>query len=191
MASSFTTRQPLRLVSRPGVVVRSSGFGVVPMATMTASAHHDEFAALDGRDARAAGGVGLTELHAHALEADDLAVDIAEYLDGVIQQAELDALFLGVVDFLGAGGQLVSAAAVDDEHLVGAHALGAAGGVHGHVAGADDGDALRVGLYRRVVVVAVGLHEVYTGEVLVGGVDAEQVLARDVQELGQGPRRSR
>ncbi len=147
--------------------------------------HDDELTALDGRDAAPAGGVGLAEAHLHALEAHDVLVRVAQDLDGVVQELELDALLLGVVDLLSPGGQLVTAAAVDYEHLVRAHALGAARRVHGHVAAADDGDALGVVLYRRIVVVAIGLHEVDTGEVLVGGVDAEQVLARDIHELGQ------
>ena len=39
--------------------------------------------------------------------------------------------------------------------------------------------------YRRIVIIAVSLHEVYTGKKLVCRVNAEEVLAGDVQELGQ------
>ena len=40
-------------------------------------------------------------------------------------------------------------------------------------------------LDRRVVILAVGLHEVDAGQELVGGVNAEQVLARDAEKAGQ------
>src|SRR5699024_12192882 len=135
--------------------------------------------------AAAAGGGRLAQSHLHSLEAHDVLALVAQDLHGVVEQPELDALLLRVVDLLRPRGQLVPAAAVDDEHLVRAHALGAARRVHRHVAAANDGDALRVGLYRRVIVAAVGLHQVYAGEILVGGVDAEEILARDVQELRQ------
>ena len=39
--------------------------------------------------------------------------------------------------------------------------------------------------YRRIVIIAVSLHEVYTGKKLVSGVNAEEILAGDVQELRQ------
>ena len=63
-------------------------------------------------------------------------------------------------------------------------ALGNTGSIHGHVAAAHNRHIVEV-LEGGVVIIAVGLHEVGAGENLVGGVDAEEVFARDVQELGQ------
>ena len=83
-----------------------------------------------------------------------------------------------------AGRQLVLAAAVDDDGLLGAQAQRRPDGVHGHVAAADDDDALAV-QDRRVRVLAEGAHQVDAGEVLVGRVDALEVLAGDVHEHGQ------
>ena len=60
------------------------------------------------------------------------------------------------------------APAVDDVDLR-AHALGAPGRVHGHVAAADHRDLLVV-QYRGLAVGLVGLHQVNAGQVLVGGV---------------------
>ena len=99
-----------------------------------------------------------------------MALLIALNGDGVGEQIEDDALLLGVVDLFGTGGELSLGAAVDDVDL-GAHALGTPGGVHGHVAAADNSHLLVVedGGLRPLL---VGLHQVDTGEVLVGGVDA-------------------
>ena len=78
-----------------------------------------------------------------------------------------------------------SSAAVHHVHL-GAQPLGAAGGVHGHVAAADHGHGLALQVHDgRVAVLAVGLHQVDTGQELVGGIDALQVLAGDIHEHGQ------
>ena len=59
-----------------------------------------------------------------------------------------------------------------------------ADGVHGHVAATDDGHAVAV-QHRRVRGLPVGAHEVDAGEVLVGGVDALEVLAGHVHEHRQ------
>ena len=128
--------------------------------------------------------VGLAQLHADALDAGDIAVLVADDLHRIGEQLELHFLLHGVVDLLLTGGDLLHAAAVDDVDLLGAHALGAAGGIHGHVAGANDGDLLVV-LDGGVVIVPVGLHQVDAGQVLVGGVHAQQALAGDAQEPGQ------
>ncbi len=68
--------------------------------------------------------------------------------------------------------------------MLGPHALGAAGGVHGHVAAADDGGGAGV-LQGGVVPLPVGLHQVDTGQVLVGGVHPRQGLAGDAHKHGQ------
>ena len=68
--------------------------------------------------------------------------------------------------------------------MLSAQTLGNAGRVHCDVACADNADVAEV-LNGRIVIVAVSLHEVHAGEKLVGGVNAEQVLTGDVQELGQ------
>ena len=62
--------------------------------------------------------------------------------------------------------------------------LGNARCVHCDIACADDADIVEV-LYRRIVIIAVSLHEVYTGKKLVSGVNAEEILAGNVQELRQ------
>ena len=91
-----------------------------------------------------------------------------------------------MVDFGGAGGHLGPASAVKDRHLVGPEAKGAARGIHGDVAAADDGDAPGLQDGRVGMLAVVGPHEVRAREVLVRAIDAEQFLARDAQEHG-GP----
>ena len=80
---------------------------------------------------------------------------------------EVDALFLRVLVFFLAGGDLLLAAAVHDRH-VRAQTFGAARGVHGDVAGADDGCHVD-GHERGVVALVIRVHEVDAGEELVGG----------------------
>ena len=90
-----------------------------------------------------------------------------------------------MLHLLGTGGELGLGAAVDDVHI-GPQALGAAGGVHGHVAAAHHGHLLALQVHDgSVCALPVGLHQVDAGEELVGGVDALQVLAGDVHEHGQ------
>ena len=143
-----------------------------------------EVGALDRHRTAAALLVRLAELHLDALDAGHVALLVADDAHRVGEQLELDLFLLGVVDLFLTGGDLFHAAAVDDVDVLRAETLRAAGGVHGDVAGADDGDALVV-LDRRVVIFAVSLHEVDTGQELVGGVNAEQVLARNAEEAGQ------
>ncbi len=109
---------------------------------------------------------------------------VAEDLDRGHQEVEADPFLLRVVDFLGASGQLVVAAAVDDRRLGSAQAPRGSDRVHRHVSPADDDDALAVE-DRSVGVGIPGPHEVDPGQVLVGRVDALQVLAGDVHEDGQ------
>ena len=54
--------------------------------------------------------------------------------------AELDPLFLGVMQLFQTGGHFRLAAAIDDVNMLRAETLCAAGGVHGNVAAADDRD---------------------------------------------------
>ncbi len=83
-----------------------------------------------------------------------------------------------------AGSSLV-AAPVDDVHLVGAQPQRGARRVHGHVAAAEDRDSRRP-LQRRVVGgEAEAAHQIAAGQVLVGRVDAVEVLAGDLEEPGQ------
>ena len=60
---------------------------------------HDEFGARDGHRPPPPGGVGLAQFLAQALHAGEPAVVIAQEAQRVGEQQELDALFLGVVDF--------------------------------------------------------------------------------------------
>ena len=90
-----------------------------------------------------------------------------------------------MVDFLQTGGHLLFGPAVDDISL-GTQAFGTAGGVHSHVAAAHDGDCLAVADGGLIALVAlVSLHQVDSGQVLVGGVDTHVALARDAHEIGQ------
>ena len=90
-----------------------------------------------------------------------------------------------MLNLLVTGGQLLHAAAVDNVD-VRAETLGAAGGVHGDVAAADDGDLLAGKRHDgRVGAVLIGLHQVDAGQELVGGVYAAEVLAGNVHEHRQ------
>ena len=97
---------------------------------------------------------------------------------------QLDALFLGMMQLFQTGGHFRLAAAIDDVHMLRAETLRAARGIHGNVAAADDRNGVRTD-DRRVALVAIALHEVDTGQVLVGGHNALERLALDVHEHGQ------
>ena len=145
---------------------------------------HDPLFFLLGDGGAASAGVRIAQLLGHALQPDHMAVLITQDGAGIVEQIELDALSLGMLHLFLAGGHLIPAAAIDNVYLAGAQTLGHAGRVHGHVAGAHNGDLVEA-LDGGVIVVPVGLHQVGAGEQLVGGIDAHQVLAGDVQELGQ------
>ena len=83
------------------------------------------------------------------------------------------------------GGKLLHAAAVHHIHI-GAQPLGAAGGIHSHIAAAYHGHLLALEIHnRRIGIGAVCLHQVNTGEELIGGIHALEILAGDVHEHGQ------
>ena len=145
---------------------------------------HGELAALFLDGAAAAGRIGLAQLHLHAGDGLDEALVVGEDLHGVAQGLEDDALFLGVFDLLFPGRQLSHAAAVDDVDGVGTQAQGAAGGVHGNVAAADDGDLL-ADADGGLAGGQICLHQVGAGQELVGGVHTLQALAGDAHEAGQ------
>ena len=100
---------------------------------------HEELGAGDLDRAATAGGVGLTQLHAPALDLGEPAALVADEAHRQGEKVEDDALLLGVLDLLGARRQLVVAAPVDDVDLVGAQTQGRARRVHGHVAAAEHG----------------------------------------------------
>ena len=182
MPLSSTMMLPHLLSLRSGQVAVSSGLARVPMATTTTSQGMTNSEPGMTIGPGAAGGVGLAQLHADALEAGDPFLLVAEHFDRRDQELELDAFLLGVVDFLGAGRHFLAGAAIDDHGGLGAQAFGGAGGVHGDVAAADDGDALALehrGVGPREL---VGGHQVHAGEILVGGIDALEVLARHIHE---------
>ena len=84
-----------------------------------------------------------------------------------------------------AGRQLLHTTAVNHPNLS-AQALGAAGGVHGHVAAAHHGHLLALQIHDgRIAVLPIGLHQVDTGQELIGGIHALQVLAGNMHEHGQ------
>ena len=107
---------------------------------------------------------------------------VAQEAQRVGEQQELDALFLGVVDFRRAGGQLVMGAPVDDIGMLGAQAQGGAGPVHGDVAAAEGGDILAFDDGRVTFGEGIGLHQVGAGQVFVGRIDADEMFAGDLQE---------
>ena len=111
----------------------------------------DPLAALHGDGRTAALLVGLAQLLALQLDAGDKAVLAREDAGRVIEQIELDALGLGMLDLFKTGGQLVAAAAVADVDMLRAETLGNTGGVHGDVARADDGDTVEM-LDRGIVI---------------------------------------
>ena len=76
------------------------------------------------------------------------------------------------------------APAVDDVHVAGAQTHGAAGRIHGHVAAAHNRNGLGMD-DGRIGLLGVGLHQVGTGQVFIGGQNALQALAGDVHEHGQ------
>ena len=103
------------------------------------------------------------------------------------ERLDLDTLVLRVVDLLGASRHLRLGAAIEHHGPCGAEAQRGADRVERGVAAADHGHVLPAAVVDRLVVLgkAVRLHQVHAGEELVGGVDAVQVLARDVEELRQ------
>ena len=90
-----------------------------------------------------------------------------------------------MVDLLAAGGHFRFAPSVDDISLLGAEALGAAGGVHGHIAAADNGGAFphfNGGIGMRKV---ISFHQIGAGQKLIGAVYAVEVFSGDLHEIGQ------
>jgi hypothetical protein len=120
----------------------------------------------------------LAELHPLAAEAGDPAVVVAEHLERRGQQLEADALLLGVVDLLGAGGQLLAAAPVDDRRLGSAPSRLAVRTASIATLPPPTTTTRWPWSTGRVGLRAPGAHEVDPGEVLVGRVDALEVLAR-------------
>ena len=151
---------------------------------------HVKLRALDGDWAAAARSVGLTEFHADATQALDPAVLIAEHFDRVRQQLEVDALFLGVLNFFRARRDLRLTAAVDDGDLLRAEAQRRAGSIHRDIAAADDGDMAADLDRRRVFRELVGLHEIAAREEFIGRVDAVEALARNALEARQAGARA-
>ncbi len=121
-------------------------------------------------------------MHAHGAHGAVLAGHKLQRRD---QRHDLDALGLGVVQLGTTSGHLFLGAAIRDDRVLGAQALGGAHGVHGHVAAAKDHDVLAVLGGGVVLGEVVGLHEVHAGEVLVGKEHVGEVLAGHVEELGQ------
>ena len=106
---------------------------------------------------------------------------------GAVRVTKSHTLLLGVVDLLVPGRHLLLGAAVDDRRRLRSEADGGAHRVHRRVAAAEHGDPLVRGRRRPACRTSgqVRLHQVDPGEELVGRVDADQVLARDVHEARQ------
>ncbi len=86
---------------------------------------------------------------------------------GIVQQIELDALGFGMLNFFLTCRQLVAAAAIGDIDMLGTKTLCHTRRIHRDISGADDGDTVKV-LDGCVIIVTVCLHEVCTGQKLVG-----------------------
>ena len=145
--------------------------------------------ARDGLGGPAARRVRRAEAHLDAAQAGDGALRVAEDLGRGHQQAEVDALLLGVGGLHVVGRHLVARAAVGDRHGGGAQAPGGPRGIHGDVAAADH-DHAPAGDLDRVVELDLA-QEVRAAE------DAQAVLARDAEARSTGgcrwpraPRRS-
>ena len=89
-----------------------------------------------------------------------------------------------MVQLLQTGGHFRFTTAIDDVNVFRAETLCAAGGVHCHIAAADNGYGLGDD-DRRVAFAGVGLHQVDAGQIFIGGHDALESLALDVHEHGQ------
>ena len=122
--------------------------------------------ALTGHRAPSARCVRLAEIHLNALYRPDSSFFVANHLNKVGEQFKDNALFLGVVNFLAARGHLTVAAAVDYIDLLRTEPFCAAGGIHRHVAPANDRHPAGL-LYWRVIIIFVGFHQVYSGKELV------------------------
>ena len=87
------------------------------------------------------------------------------------------------MDFLHTGRQLSFASSVYNVN-VRTKAKSRSGCVHGYVSAADDTDFLS-DLDRCVIVITECLHQIISGQILVGGEDAQRALARDAHEHRQ------
>ena len=132
----------------------------------------------------AAGSVRLAKLHLNALHAGYELVLVAQYFNGVVEGLEDDALLHCVLYFFLTCGHFFQTAAVYYVYVLGAQTLSAARRVHCNVAAADNRNAC-VLLDRSVALRLVCLHEVNSGEELVSGVNALEVLAGDIHESRQ------
>lgn len=148
-----------------------------------------ELAARHLHRAAASGRVGLTQLHFDTLHSGYASLAVGENPGGIIQKMKLDPFLPGVVDLLVPGGHLRFAAAVDHIYMLGTDALGTPGGVHGHVSAAHHGHGPAF-FDGRVVFLQIGLHEIDTSEIFIGGVDPTERLAGDTHKHGQARART-
>ena len=166
----------------------SSGLARVPIASMTTSQGISN--SLPGHRHRPApaGGVRLAQFHPLAADGPDPALLVAEDLDRVDQHLEAHALFLGVLDLLDAGGHFRRASGGRPAWPGRRPAAGRCARRPWRCCRRRPPRPARP---RRTGVSAVGpigAHQVDAGQVLVGRVDALEVLAGDAQEDRQaGP----
>ncbi|CAB4836298.1 unannotated protein [freshwater metagenome] len=119
----------------------------------------------------------------HPLDADAAhqPFGVGKHLERVVQEHELDAFVLGVVQLLGASGCLGPATAIHTAHL-GAESLGDAQTVHRGVPCADHHDVFADAHGRVDIGETVAAHQVHASEELVGADDPTGVLARNAEE---------
>ena len=97
---------------------------------------------------------------------------------------EFNALFLCVLHFLASCRKFGHRASVDDVDLLRTKAQRGSGGIHRNVSASDNNDLATLH-YRGVALVAEGLHEVASGQELVGRVHALEGFTRNSHEVGQ------
>ena len=119
--------------------------------------------------------VSFAKLHDFDLHAADLAA--AEYLDRSGEVHEPDALFLCLSDLVGCCGHFVSAASVDDGHVLRAETQRRARDIYRDVAAADDCDALTD---------ADGLFKVNVTQKVNTGEHARKLLAGNTELCAPG-----
>ena len=152
-----------------------------------------EFAALNGDGTAATLFIGFAELHADALYAGNEAVlgiapvigiVVAEDLNGVVEKAEVNAFLHCMLDLFLPCRKLFEGTPVYDVDMLCAETECSPCIIHSNVAAADDCyvAALHDGGNG---IIEICLHEVGTGEELIGGVNALVCLAGDIHEVGK------
>ena len=151
---------------------------------------HDDRIAVDNElgagnlyGASSPGSIRLAQLHADTFHAADPVIFILQNFHWIGQEVKNDAFLLRVVNLLHTGGKLFLTSSVYDMYL-GAKTQSGSRGVHGHVASADHGDLLSAH-DGRIGILAEGLHQVASGQILVGGEYTVGIFTGNPHEFGK------